>query len=395
MLQAYPSQIPAHAAIWDPAPREDTREVTAALIRTWLTILATGEPATDDMLLPIRHEARRRAVQGIDLQSLLRAYRVGTRVIWRELLAAPGWAEPGMAGLVSRVAERALDYAHTLATEVATAYMTEVQDAARVLKYCRSAMLDAILAGLEPEHFTGPKELCLPHCVVVAQVKPGLSRVQLEEIGQAFRKRADAGLWTIRYCSVVAAIPQPAPAARDELRQHLAGLIRAGKIMAAGIGGRSETAAETRSSYQEAAAALRAGSCLGLGCTAVYDYREFAPLIALMSEPGQADRFTAAVLEPLAELASRGWVLPTVEAYLARQGHLKEIAAALDVHPNTVKYRLRELRPYIGSSLSDGDHPATVLLALRVRRLRAAALPVNLRTEVFGHVPRGCATSAW
>jgi hypothetical protein len=41
--------------------------------------------------------------------------------------------------------------------------------------------------------------------------------------------------------------------------------------------------------------------------------------------------------------------LPALEAYLARQRRLKEVPAALGVHPNTVKYRMHELRPYIES----------------------------------------------
>jgi hypothetical protein len=190
--------------------------------------------------------------------------------------------------------------------------------------------------------------------------------------GKALEDRVGAGLWTVRYCSVVATIPLPGDAGRDELRQRLARLILASRIMAIGVGGRSETVTDTRASYREAASALQVGPRLGLGYHAVFDFQELAPLIALMSQPLQACRFAAGALAPLGELASRSWVLPTLEAYLARQGRLKEVAVVLGVHLNTVKYRLHELRPYIESSLTDGDRAATLLLALRVRHLLAA-----------------------
>jgi len=53
---------------------------------------------------------------------------------------------------------------------------------------------------------------------------------------------------------------------------------------------------------------------------------------------------------------------------LVRQGHLKEVAAALGVHPSTVKYRLVSLREFLDSSVEDGDRAATLLLAVRILR---------------------------
>jgi DNA-binding PucR family transcriptional regulator len=114
---------------------------------------------------------------------------------------------------------------------------------------------------------------------------------------------------------------------------------------------------------------LRAGSVLLPGIGEVYDFQELAPFIALLSRPEQARRFVATALEPLGELVDRPWVVPTLEAYIARQGRTKEAAAQLGVHLNTVKYRLRELRAACGSTLADGERSTTLLLALKVRRL--------------------------
>ncbi|HEY6311132.1 MAG TPA: helix-turn-helix domain-containing protein, partial [Streptosporangiaceae bacterium] len=285
-----------------------------------------------------------------------------------EITTAPAWRGRVPPGVLAGVAARILEFSDEICIAVTAAHTDECTQVTRGPEYRRSALLSAILADPDPDHVTAPEELSLPHCAAVAQVRPDLPLDQMEEIGRALVRQV-GGLWTIRYGTVVAAIPLPVPAGRDTLRQRLAGLLRAGTITAIGIGGMSASAADTRVSYREAVSALDIGSRLGPGGHPVYEYQLFAPLIALMAQPDQARRFTAAALEPLGGLAARSWVLPTLEAYFARQGHLKEVAAALAVHLNTVKYRLRQLHPCIDSSLSDGDRATAMLLALRARRL--------------------------
>lgn len=386
MTRACAAEIPAYSQIADVALQADVRAVSAALVRCWLTVLPTGQPVHADLLRPITEGARRRAAQGMDLPSLLRAYRAGIRVMWNEITTTPAWRGRVPPSVLAREAARILDFSDQICTAVTAAHTDESTHVTRGPEYRRSALLSAILADPDPEHLTAPDELSLPHCAAVARVGPDLPLDQMTEIGRALVRQA-GGLWTIRYGTVVAAIPLPVPAGRDKLRQRLAGLIRAGPITGIGIGGRSASVADTRASYREAVSALDIGSRLGAGGHAVYEYQEFAPLIALMAQPDQARRFTAAALEPLGGLASRSWALPTLEAYLARQGHLKEVAAALAVHLNTVKYRLRQLHPCIDSSLSDGDRATAMLLALRARRLLAetgadqAPLPSTSRRQ--------------
>lgn len=52
--------------------------IAPAAVRAWLTVLGRGEPPRAEDLAPLLQGARRRAAQGIDLQSLLRAYRVAS-----------------------------------------------------------------------------------------------------------------------------------------------------------------------------------------------------------------------------------------------------------------------------------------------------------------------------
>jgi DNA-binding PucR family transcriptional regulator len=57
----------------------------------------------------------------------------------------------------------------------------------------------------------------------------------------------------------------------------------------------------------------------------------------------------------------------TLLAWLDHQGKVPEIAAALHVHPQTVRYRLGRLRECFGSALDDPEDRFELALALRAR----------------------------
>ena len=373
MFHAYAAEIPSYAQIDDPALREDVQSVSAAMVRAWLVVVSTGLPLTMEAMAPLLQGARRRAAQGIDLHSMLRAYRVGVRVMWSELVSTPEWQSPALQGAAAHLAERALDFADRVNTEVAAVYLDEMAHATRQREHRRSALLNVILAGPGGESVEAPKELERPHAVVVAGVAEDMQLDRLEGVGALMESRVDATLWTVRHRSVIAAVPLRAGAGRGELARCLASLLPFDGVTAFGLGGNARGARETRQSYSEAVDALRAGAVLDRPGQPVHDYQELAPSIALLQRPEQARRFVATALEPLGELVDRPWVLPTLEAYISRQGRIKEAATQLGVHLNTVKYRLRELRTAVGPQLADGDRATTLLMALKLRRLISAA----------------------
>ncbi len=75
-------------------------------------------------------------------------------------------------------------------------------------------------------------------------------------------------------------------------------------------------------------------------------------LLALLDElrPGARERLTE-----------------SLRAWLDCQGRVDETARALDVHPQTVRYRLNQLREALGGALDDPDARFELALALRVR----------------------------
>jgi DNA-binding PucR family transcriptional regulator len=55
----------------------------------------------------------------------------------------------------------------------------------------------------------------------------------------------------------------------------------------------------------------------------------------------------------------------TLRAWLDRPGQVQAVAATLSVHPQTVRYRLKQLRELFGSRLEDPEARFELALALR------------------------------
>ena len=96
--------------------------------------------------------------------------------------------------------------------------------------------------------------------------------------------------------------------------------------------------------------------------------REQAGRLLLRSDQALADELVRDRLAPLADAvapASGRRLTETLRAWLAEQGRLRRVAERLDVHPQTVRYRLARLRELFGDALDDPDGRFWLELALR------------------------------
>jgi DNA-binding PucR family transcriptional regulator len=298
------------------------------------------------------------------MEPLLRGYRVGIRVMWTEVISSPIWKASSLDAAMGPIATGALAFADRLTTAVAAAYLDEAAHAAREREHRRSSLLNAILAGPRAEQHRALADLAERHSVVVAQIEDNAPLARLEAVGTVLERYVGARLWTVRHTSVVAVIFGSQP--RSILRARLEAFPDEGRVLAFGLGNAATSAEETRISYSEASEALQAGPILGSVSGRVHDYAALAPALALVRDRSVAQRFVSTALEPFAEILTRRWAIPTLEAYLMRGGRVGQMAESLGIHPNTVKYRMSELAPYLPEGSVDGDQAATLLLALRV-----------------------------
>jgi hypothetical protein len=94
---------------------------------------------------------------------------------------------------------------------------------------------------------------------------------------------------------------------------------------------------------------------------------EHLPALLLAAAPAIAADLARTRLAPLDGLAAgpRERLVDTLRAWLDRPGQVQAVAAALEVHPQTVRYRLKQLRELFGERLDDPEARFELSLALR------------------------------
>jgi DNA-binding PucR family transcriptional regulator len=80
-------------------------------------------------------------------------------------------------------------------------------------------------------------------------------------------------------------------------------------------------------------------------------------------------RFATGLLKPLDELnsAQQERLAETMLAWLENWGNATAAAQSLQVHPQTVRYRLRQINELFADELKDPDKRFALEIALRVR----------------------------
>jgi DNA-binding PucR family transcriptional regulator len=169
---------------------------------------------------------------------------------------------------------------------------------------------------------------------------------------------------------VLAFVPDPsAPGRRAQLEQAVGSRLAAlGPTVAVHAAARSAERAR-RAFDLRAAGALR-----GEGLVVA---EEHATELLLHADTRLAGELASARLAPLDALrpASRARLIETLRAWLDRQGRVDETARALDIHPQTVRYRLAQLREAFGPALDDAEARFEMALALRVRSVDGSPSP--------------------
>jgi hypothetical protein len=102
---------------------------------------------------------------------------------------------------------------------------------------------------------------------------------------------------------------------------------------------------------------------------------EHLSTVWLLSDPALIEQISKRQLAALDGLTSkqRTRLLETLGAWLRTRGGAAEIAEQLNVHPQTVRYRMRQLEKTFGDQLDDPDQRFALELVLRASRLRELA----------------------
>ncbi|MBO0847233.1 MAG: helix-turn-helix domain-containing protein, partial [Nocardioides sp.] len=117
-------------------------------------------------------------------------------------------------------------------------------------------------------------------------------------------------------------------------------------------------------SYARALRALELRS--ELGGDATYDTEEHLADLVLAADRDAVADLRTRVLAPLEKLrpATRQKLAETLRAWLLHQGRRDDVAASLYVHPQTVRYRMGQIRELYGDRLEDPDTVRDLTIAL-------------------------------
>jgi len=308
--------------------------------------------------------------QGRTLDALQSAYRVGARVAWRRTADAARRA--GLdAEVLSLLAEAIFAYIEELSADSVEGY---AEARSRLEGERRRRQQELVMSMLRdpPAEEADVRAAAAAVGWRIPQSAAALACPE-EEAGRiAARLPADVLTATIEQegCAVI-----PDPDGPGRPAQITAALT--GRRVALGP---AVPVAELAQSWSLAQATLRAAEAGAVGTASDAD----APLRAddvlvdlMLFEAGTlADRLAARRLGPLEGLTpkARRRMEETALAYVREAGNAAAMARALDLHPQTVRYRLGRLRDLLGEQLEDPDARLELELALRAAQSRRARL---------------------
>ena len=309
--------------------------------------------------------------EGRTLNALLAAYRVGAQIAWRRFVEAGVRADLEPPTLY-RLGEAIFAYIDEISGESIAGYAAEQSEAAgeRQRRRARLVFLLAADPPAAPEDVRAAavRAAWRPPARMAALVVEGIDSERLaSRLGPgavaAPLERPDGVSADGRAQRSLAFVADPdaGTTRRKQVAQAVAGLSAAlGPTVA--LAGCPRSAARARRALDLRALGLLPGEDLVVA-------EEHAAALVLHADTVLACELADACLAPLAELraGSRARLAETLRAWLDCQGRVDETARTLEIHPQTVRYRLNQLREAFGSALDDPEARFELALALRVR----------------------------
>ena len=345
------------------------------LFRMTESIIRFEDPAPD-RLDPPRETGTRRAEQGLPLENLLHAYRVGGRVIWQALIGKG--RRHG-----STDVESLLDGA-TAVWRVTDEYSDVVADAFRVTqmelarrdRQLRDTLFDALLdgRGSDPETLRNATDaLRLPEAgrfaIVLAESRG--SKHSLDHPAALLAASGLTSVWRGRAGSQVGIVNLG-----ERSVEAVVVALRAAAKARVGVSPVFGQLSMVRAAYREAELAMET---LRPGEARVAALEDRLSAAILLSSPTLRDRLMRRTLGPLLaiEPEDRDVLLDTLRTWIARRGSASATAEALYCHRNTVLNRLRRVSELTGHDVAVPEDLVELALALEALAQRKPMMEVH------------------
>ncbi|AJE84365.1 PucR family transcriptional regulator [Streptomyces physcomitrii] len=309
---------------------------------------------------------RAEGLGGRSLDSLQALYRLGVRLAWRRLCDIGQRVEIPPQAMYD-LADACYEYLDRLVEQSVRGYAEAAAQRAGERRRQQARLMELLLA---PQHRDDPREALAERAARIGWQLPQtvavgiLVRPALGAVAPALGSDVLLDMECERPRFVV---PDPELRGRGELlRRALAGWSGAlGPPVATPSAAKSLHWAETALGL--AGQGLLPGDEL-LHCT------EHTEALVLLQPDALVEELSRRCLAPLGHhgRAHAGRLAQTLLAWLETRGGAPEIAARIGVHPQTVRYRMRQIRELWGAELDDPDRRFELELVLRAMRLRGA-----------------------
>ncbi|MGN6161349.1 MAG: PucR family transcriptional regulator [Marmoricola sp.] len=359
VVAAVVSEVPPYRRAFSGPMGETIQAAVALALEGFLDRLArhaTGEPsaAADAVRQGSYDLGRGEARSGRTTDALLSAYRVGTRVAWLALSDA-GIAAGLSAEQMAVFADGVFAYIDELSALSVAGHNDELETTGRVAERLRERLARLLLTDAPADAIATAArraEWPEPATLTALVVAPSEVRACLMALGR-FGSRAlvvTEDLPGLPDDLVVVVVPD---ADRGELRRGLQSLPVA-------LG----PARPWLSVAESFAVALRAADLREDG--AFVDADDHLAELLLESEPAVRRDLRRRALAPLDDLRpqTREKLEETLRAWLLCQGRRDDVAQLLFVHPQTVRYRMGQIRELFGDRLNDPAAVLDLILAL-------------------------------
>jgi hypothetical protein len=357
MVATFRGEIAGYQRLPEPVVLGQIFQVSRRNVELFFRSIIDGREVTEDDLSAFRESAKDRAAEGMPLEDLLHAYRLGGRLGWEAIMAA---AQPEEEHALLMGAELLMRYVDRVSSAVAQAYLEERQHLVSEEERRLRLLVDA-LVGRTDLH-GGPRELAERLGFPIedryrpfAQTVPGAPVREHARIAAALRGR---GLLALTEGDRVAGLAPPATATEA-----------LGEDRAVFAIGEPTSRAELDGALEEVRLLVDLGRRLGR--IGRIESAEFLPELLLASSPRLAAQLRDRVLGPLEEYGEKRTpdLLETLDAFVEDGLDRRATAKRMHIHPNTLDYRLRRIAELTGLDMGRPQDLLLATLALKQRSL--------------------------
>lgn len=363
--------------------RQDVKESIRMYSSLWFQCLYEGRTIHESEIERLAASGRRRFHQGINLNSLLRAFRAGSREMLEAYLNIGRDNKDLRDELLFNLSPSLLEYIDLLSLSIAQAFLQEQFQGTR-WRDARRYELCSIIFSPQPDldgfnrtccalgHDAQGLRLAIAVELDFESVTLGDLEVEAERLasGVAYHLNTTPNnlIYVMRYGRLLVWLPcargDSILASDQYMRSSMESFLASNDtIKTIGVGLMNQEPSGWAASAHEALKSIEVGAAIS-STRRVHYYSDI-----VINESVKASRTALRYLDSLIErLTPEPDLIFTLETFFEHSQKHKVTASALNIHPNTLSYRLDRVMSLLGAKLTDIDFMASLRIALKLRR---------------------------